>query len=667
MKFLKENRRFDFLYDGKNLNECEFLVSVSEDSNTLTTVYLFSDGLKVTNIARKYKNPTAYEWVNYFENTSDKPTKIISELFDCCITLPFEHEDDRKWEAYFPDVKTATKIYAPSGSTWSADEFYCNVDKIVENKRINHIYPGLEKEYATKGGRSSVSQAPFFNITKNGRGFIFAIGWTGQWNCKIKRDNDSVTIKTKIENTNFRLLSGESFRTSSILIMPYENEINNAHNSWRRLLKNNFSLVGQPGRDEIGPLCANVWGGMRTESVLKRIEKIKENNLSYDYLWMDAGWYGKDTKFSSDEFEGDWSIQTGDWRVSRHIHPEGLKDVAKAVHDAGMKFLLWFEVERAIHTTPITQEHPEYFLSHPGKCPWDFENKLLDLGNPDALNYCFDTIADLIEELGIDCYRQDFNFEPLPYWRKNDAPDRTGITEIKYINGLYELLDRLLEKFPHLLIDNCASGGRRIDIEMLKRSFALWRTDYTCPANYDDYVAQCHNLNFHTWIPYSGTGVGRSYDLYRVRGAYSASLAIGYSYSEREEFADTPEKLEFIKMLCEEYKKVRPYYSEDFYPLTKFSEQLDTWCAYQFDRPEKNDGIIQVFRRDESSYETSVFNIFAIDETKKYIFTDADDNSQFMLLGKELKENGLKLTLPQKRCAKIYFYKAMKRAAGRLE
>lgn len=656
MEFLKANRRFDFLYDGKALDECNFTVTQNIDDNTVTTVYSFEDGLKVKNIAKKHENPIAYEWVNYFENTSDKPTKIISELFDCYFESPFEHEDVRKWEAYFPDSKTATKIFAPSGSTWSADEFYCNIDKIVENKRINHIYPGQTKEYSTGGGRSSVSYAPFFNVSKNDSGIIFAIGWTGQWNAKISRDTDSVTIKTKIEDTHFRLLAGEVFRTSSIVIMPYVNGLQNAHNAWRKLLKNDFSLIGQPGRDEVGPLCASVWGGMKTESVLKRIKTIKDNNIPFEYLWMDAGWYGKDTKPTPDEFEGDWGIKAGDWRVSKLIHPKSLKDVSEAAHNAGLKFLLWFEAERAIFSTPITQEHPEYLLSHPGSCPWDYENKLLNLGNPDALEYCFNTIASLIKDLNIDCYRQDFNFAPLPYWRKNDADDRRGISEIKYINGLYTFLDRLLEIFPHLLIDNCASGGRRIDIEMLRRSFALWRTDYMCPANYDDYVAQCHALNFNTWLPYSGTGTGRLYDLYRVRSAYGASLATGFSSSEREEFADTPEKIEFIKHFCEEYKKVRPYYSEDFYPLTKFSDQLDTWCAYQFDRPEENDGLIQIFRRDEAPYEVASFTLGGICEDKNYIFTDADDNSKISISGKELKETGFKVEIKEKRTAKIYFY-----------
>lgn len=653
MNFLKTQRRFSFLYDGKPISDSDYTVETNENGNIITTIYTFCDGLKVTNVATYYEKFGAYEWVNYFENTSDKPTKIISELWDCDCTFPLPHEEPRKWEARLPKVEEATKIYSPRGSLCDEYEFACDVDTTVCNRRINHIYPDESQKFATYGGRSSNTRAPFFNVQKGNLGLIFAIGWTGQWNCEISRGTDDVQIKTKIEDTYFRLLGGESFRTSSVVILPYSNGLTNAHNSWRRLQKEHFSLIGTVGRDKYGPLCASIWGGMRSSSVIDRINVIKQNNLPYEYVWMDAGWYGLSSP-TPDEFEGDWGNHTGDWRISEATHPNKLKDVSEAIHNANKKFLLWFEPERVIYSTPIVQQHPEYFLNDNNP---ESPNRLLDLGNQDAWNYCYNTIAEIIEELKIDCYRQDFNFDPLEYWRKKDGADRKGITEIKHINGLYKLWDALLERFPHLIIDNCASGGRRLDIEMLRRSIALWRSDYQCPANFDDFITQSHTLNFNKWITYSGSGIGREYDLFRARSAYGASLNVGYSFSERESFGDDPEKMEFIKKVLNEYIKVRPYFSEDFYPLTEDSSKQDVWTAFQFDRPEENDGIIQVFRRAKSPYETANFKLGNIDVNGNYIFTDADDDSSFTLSGKELNENGFNITVKTKRTAKIYFYK----------
>lgn len=655
MDFLKNNKRFSFKLDGKNAWDLEYTRESGENGNELTSVYVFDGGIRVTNIAKKYDKFGAYEWVNYIENTSDMPSGIISELWDCDCTLPLKHEEERKWIAHQPDVKTATKIYAPGGSVWSKDEFNCDIDTIKNNDRINHIAVGNTKEYFPTGGRSSDGRAPFFNVHKDGEGYILAIGWTGQWKCSIYRGNDDITFRSKIEDTFFRLMPGEKIRTSSVVIMPYECDVIDSHNKWRRLVKEHFSLIGKDGRDQNGPLCAGIWGGMKTSSVMERIEKIKSNGLPFEYIWMDAGWYGIDTKPTPDEFEGDWGCHTGDWRISPLIHPERLKDVTKAAHDAGMKFLLWFEPERVIRTTPIAVEHPEYFLSSDDA--YD-NNRLLNLGDENAWQYCFDTISGLIEELQIDCYRQDFNFPPLPYWRKNDASDRKGISEIKYINGLYRLWDKLLERFPKLIIDDCASGGRRIDIETLRRSIPLWRSDLQCPANYDIEGSQCHNLSFNLWMPYSGTGSGRPYDEYRIRSAYAAALTTNYSFSERESYCDTAEKVDFIKKYTNEYLSVRPYFSEDFYPLTEFSEKLDVWCAMQFNRTEKNDGIVEVFRRENAPYETACFVLRGLDTDRDYLFTDAD-GGEFTVSGKELSENGLRLTVEEKRKAKIYFYKAI--------
>lgn len=653
MNFLKNNRLFDFLYGGKPFEKLEFSTTKVQESDTLTTIYEFTNGLKITNIAKKHGD--AYEWVNWLENVSEKPTEIISELYDACITLPIPYENKLGRTAYQPEFEDVTSIYVPSGSMCSYDEFCSFADRQeIENSRFfGHLQPGTTKIYATSGGRSSEKNAPFFNIHKDNKGYIFAIGWTGQWNCFVSRTEDTVTIKTKIEDTHFRLFPGEKIRTSSFVIMAYEGDITHSQNKWRRLVKEQYSLIGK-GVHKHGPLCAGVWGGMKTSSMLERIDVIKKNHLPFEYIWIDAGWYGATTKPSPDEFEGDWYIHTGDWRVSSLIHPGGLKDVSRAVHNAGMKFLLWFETERVCRDVPIVFEHPEYFIF-----PEDEKNKnlLLNLGNDEAWKYCFDTISYLIEDIGIDCYRQDFNMSSLPYWRKNDTEDRKGITEIKHIMGMYHLWDALLKKFPHLLIDNCSSGGRRIDIETLRRSIPLWRSDYQCSANHLAEGTQCHNLTFNTWMPFSGTGSGRIYDTYRFRSSYSPALTTNFTFSERERFGDNVEKLEWLKKLLNEYLQVRPYLSEDFYPLTEVSDRKDIWCAAQFDRPKQNDGIVQVFRRKNSPYETAKLNLYNIDETSNYIFTDADNNQEFIVTGMELGESGLSITMKEKHSSKLYFYK----------
>lgn len=245
MEFLKNNKRFSFKLGGLNAWDLDFKSEITCNGNEIISVYHFNAGIKITNIAKKYDKFGAYEWVNYIENTSDKPSEMISDFWDCDCTLPLKHEENRKWEAYLPNAKYATKIYAPTGSVWSKTEFHCDVDTMRDSIRANHICPGDTKEYSASGGRSSEERAPFFNVHKDGEGYIFAIGWTGQWKCQISRENDSVTFQSKIEDTFFRLMPGEKIRTSSVVIMPYHGDVTESHNKWRRLVKENFSLIGK--------------------------------------------------------------------------------------------------------------------------------------------------------------------------------------------------------------------------------------------------------------------------------------------------------------------------------------------------------------------------------------------------------------------------------------
>lgn len=654
MNFLKSQPRFHFFYDEKPFNECNFTISQSETSDTLTTVYHFTDGLTVTNIATKHGD--AYEWVNWFENTSDQPTAIISKLWDAHVSLPMEYEKPFVRTAQLPDPRETTMVYVPKGGFCSWDAFLAHGGEIVHNRAAGQLAPGKRnaKEFHASNGWSCEQNAPFFHICYRNQGYICAIGWSGQWHCNITREENELLFQSQIEDTHFRLLPGEKFRTSSVVIMPYQGTWIQAANKWRRLIKDHFSVLGKPGRDNYGPLCAGIWGGMQTDSVLKRIEIIKQQKLPFEYVWMDAGWYGQNTAATPDEFEGDWPNHVGDWIVSPRIHPNGLKDISRAVHDAGMKFLLWFEPERAIKGVPITKEHPEYFLL-PAESTVHW---LLNLGNETAWEYCFHTLVQLIEDIGVDFYRQDCNFRALlPYWQNNDTPDRRGISEIKHITGLYRLWDALLTRFPHLLIDNCAGGGRRIDIETLKRSIPLWRSDYQCAANFPVAGSQCHHITYNRWMPFSGAGSGRAYDTYRIRSCYDASLTTNYTFSERDSFGDDPDKMSWLKKHLYEYLQVRPYFSEDFYPLTEVSDRTDAWSATQFDRPEECDGIVQVFRRENSPFDTACLKLHAIDVQSDYIFTDADNDRAFVLNGAKLSEKGFSVYMPEPRSAKIYFYK----------
>jgi len=124
--------------------------------------------------------------------------------------------------------------------------------------------------------------------------------------------------------------------------------------------------------------------------------------------------------------------------------------------------------------------------------------RLLNLGNPAAREWLTEHIDKLLTEQGIDLYRQDFNMDPLTFWRATDAPDRQGITEIKHVTGLLAYWDELRRRHPDMLIDSCASGGRRNDLETMRRAVPLWRSDYA----FEPVGHQCMTYGISFWLPY---------------------------------------------------------------------------------------------------------------------------------------------------------------------
>jgi len=652
MEFLKSHARLSFLYGGKDALSQPHKTEVTQEGNRLTTVYQFPDGLRVTNIATKSERFGSYEWVNHLENTGNAPTDIISELWDCDCVLPASHEEPKKASPWYPSAEQYAFVLNPNGST-NVDESDFAIHMVDGGAHHeNFLFVGKpEKRFSSLGGRSSDGCAPFFNIHQSGRGYLVGLGWTGQWNCSIAREEDAFRLKSKIEDTHFRLLPGEKIRTSSVVILPYVGSVEDSQNLWRRMIRAEYS----PTMDRIGhlPLCVSFWGGTESRTVLERVDKIRESGIDFDYFWMDAGWCGHDTKTTSNEYTGDWADHVGDWVISPLVHPNGLVDVAERIHASEKKFVLWFEPERVRKSVPLVAEHPEYLLDDPSNLA--NKNHLLNLGNPEAFDYVANALCTIIERLGVDCYRQDFNFCPLPFWRAADREDRRGITEIKHIMGLYRLWDLLLERFPTLFIDNCASGGKRLDMETVKRSFALWRSDAQCPADPTPEISQLHNMNFSLWLPDTGTGSGRVYDTYAMRSAYAPGLSTSYAYSDTEQFGAEVGQVEWLRARFEEMHRVRPYFAGDVYHLTPPVKDDTAWCAVQWDRPEEGDGMVQVFKRKNSPYPEAYLPMRRIDPSKVYLFTDID-GAEFTVDGAELAERGLHLTITERRVAKIYFY-----------
>jgi alpha-galactosidase len=301
-----------------------------------------------------------------------------------------------------------------------------------------------------------------------------------------------------------------------------------------------------------------------------------------------------------------------------------------------MKLILWFEPERVTEGSWLAKNHPEWLLGR----------KLLHLGNPEARQWITNHVDGLIREQGIDLYRQDFNMDPLEYWRKNDPPDRQGMTENLYVQGYLGYWDELRRRHPQMLIDSCASGGRRNDIETMRRAVPLLRSDYQsfegdpalAPGN------QGHTYGLSSWLPYYGHGVymQRERPEYYVRSHMSP--AFGIAVDARKSDIDW----NVYRRLVKQWRDVADRMLGDYYPLTPYSLANDRWIAWQFDRPAEGDGVIQAFRRGSSEDASLNLRLGGIDPSARYEIADVDEGPPKFLSGKELVDRGLAVAIKDK-------------------
>ncbi len=396
---------------------------------------------------------------------------------------------------------------------------------------------------------------------------------------------------------------------------------------------------------------------MKTQAHLDRIAVYKREKLPFEYYWLDAGWYGHESTYSPSEFAGDWSKYVGDWRVNPRAHPQGLKPISDAAHAAGMKFLLWVEPTRAMRETAWRKEHPDWFLG-------EDEPLLLNLAKPEAQQGAIELLSGLIKEHGVDLYREDFNCDPLDYWKKNDEPDREGMTEIRYIEGVYAVWDALLERHPGLIIDNCSSGGRRIDLEVIGRSVVLWRSDYQGYPDHDPASAQIHGMGLSYWIPLHGTGVWASIvkkeaaTTYRVRSAMGPACQLGFCPRESEPPQDDY-PWDWFRKMCADYLRARPFFVGDYYPLTEphACANGQPWAVYQMDRPDLDGGFVMAFRRKDGPWDKGTFRLRGLDEAATYEIEDADTGQKKNLGGKALLGAGIEIALSQPESSGLFFYR----------
>ena len=636
---------FSFILDEKPSEE--FLRSwrwsrtapASTDKNVVLRTFTYTDprsGLEVVCDVKGYPEFRAVEWVLHFHNTSAKNSGQLTRV------------KVADFDMVYP-AAGALKIHYAEGNKISKADYAPRTAEFRTEQPL-HIEP--------HGGRSSEEAFPFFNLESEAsrQGVMVAVGWTGTWFADLeKRDPSRLTLAAGMLNTDLYLYPGEQIRTPSVALMFWSGDRMNGHNRFRRLVLAHHSrkVDGSP----FYPLCSafnyrdpqpcGEYSCLTADWAIAMVRRYSMFELTPDVFWLDAGWHTGAGDFRHGK---SWANTTGNWTVDRERFPEGLKPVSDAVHEAGAKFMVWFEPERVVKGTQWATEHKEWMLDT--EWPEGSEQStwyLFDLGNDEACDWLCKYYGDLIEENGIDYYRQDFNMLPAGYWRDADEPGRSGIKEIRHIENLYKFWDYLLERFPGLLIDNCASGGKRLDWESIGRSAPLWRSDYYHYDDPDGY--QCHTYGLNFFLPIHGTGILLP-DQYSFRSSLSSALQCNWKVTEPSvSVLDMQQRIR-------EYRDIREYYYEDYYPLSGTGDLTgsDVWLAYQMHRPSDDSGIVVAFRRQDAPDAEYTVRLGGLTPDASYTLVDCDTQAETVRSGRELTE-GLTLRLDNPKSSLLIKYR----------
>jgi alpha-galactosidase len=637
-------------------------------------------GLTVTWEATVYADLPAVEWLVTFRNDGAAASPILENVRALDLVAATDYHD--------------LMVYHATGGIAAPDAFEPQQTVLYRpqmSRAPGATGKGGETQFrlAPTGGRSSNGTLPYFNVEANwdgSRGLVVAIGWSGQWEARISRfgsrpmspdqpdlrgpnpgvgafrELDRLRLAAGMPESHFSLAPGEEARTPRILLVAWDEDRWRGQNLLRRFIYRHVvptlggqkplpALFGNIGiADPSGGALAAGYGFEELAGLAARI--------GVDYVVLDAGWYTAPTdgKYPPDRA---WVYGVGNYTVRQDIFPQGLRPLADAVRRAGAQFGLWFEPERVFEGTQVYREHREWLLETPLGHGFVF-----NLGLPDARTWLTDTISQFIEELGIGWYRHDANANYLPAWRANDPPNRQGLTEIRYVEGLYQFWQDLLDRHPGLHIDGCASGGRRMDFEALRHHHSQTHTDWLWgdPAGMQSIL---HGGN--QWLPstyftcWLGTPAAPTADAAEPKYGFFSAVGGGMNIGWRLLNTRAAIDAELGHRWLAEYRDLRHLTVGDFYPLLPHTMSEGEWLASQYHRPDLGEGIVVGFRRRFCPIGSILVQLRGLDPGSTYELAFQSTGGRVARSGRELTR-GLELRLNHAPAHEIVRYRLQQKS-----
>ncbi len=327
-------------------------------------------------------------------------------------------------------------------------------------------------------GESSHQEHPFLAVTSKdatedmgevyGLNFVYSGNFTAQVQ-GTQFDNTRVTMGIHPDHFSWLLTPGQEFQTPEVVMVYSCEGIGGMTRTFHDLYRNH--LIRSPYKNKKRPILINNWEAtyfdFNTEKLLSIAKEASK--LGIEMLVMDDGWFGKRNLDN---------CALGDWTVNEEKLPGGLKRLVDEVNKLGMKFGIWFEPEMISPDSDLYRAHPDWAIQVPRKTPtMGREQYVLDFSRREILDYVYESVAKVLRSANIEYVKWDMNRSLSDLGSFGLSPERQSEFSHRYVLGLYEIQERLIQEFPNLLLENCSGGGARFDAGMLFYSPQIWCSD----------------------------------------------------------------------------------------------------------------------------------------------------------------------------------------------
>jgi alpha-galactosidase len=431
------------------------VLSRSGDCSTVITRFRHADGWQLEHRLHWFDDEDAVHVRSSFINTTDAVVKLEAlTSFSLSGITPFDAADA-------PD-----KLFLHRFRTnWSQEARHeC---RSLEEMHLETGWGGdvaVNERFGANGSMPTKEFFPFIAVEDRSAGVFWGaqLAWGGSWQMELTRRDDWLGISGGLADRERghwlkSLQPGERLDSPEGVLACASGSLDALCDMLTRTHER--ALCAIPAIEESLPIAFNdwctIWGNPTHDVIAKVVDKLA--GLPLTYVTIDAGWFNAT--------EGDLNAVHGDWLVSDQRFPQGLKGVADLIRDAGFIPGLWFEIENCGANSRMFQQ-TEHLLKRDGVPLTSSGRRFLDLNDPWVVAYLQERVIDQLDQAGFGYLKIDYN-ETIGIGV--DHPDSLGEGVRQNVLGWYAFLARLKAQMPQLVVENCSSGGHRLEPSLMAR------------------------------------------------------------------------------------------------------------------------------------------------------------------------------------------------------